>query len=671
METKETRSILSIRGIGEKRADLLRKLGIDSVDALLRYYPRSYNDFTSLTAIENLIPDSPATVRGKIDSSVITEPLYRQPVSRSTFYINDGTGSLKIILFHKKEMPFYLKRNTFYTFSGKVTGNLFDLILSSPTVIFENEPKIQAVYPLKSGVTGSIIKNSVKAAIEKGAGDDPIPEDIRKKYGLCDLDFAIKNIHFPLSNSALAAAKKRLVFEELFVLQTAYSLLKSSNKNKKGIEIKTDFTDEFFARLPFSPTNAQRRVTKECIFDMQNGFALNRLVQGDVGSGKTAVAAALCYTVAKNGLQAAIMAPTEILAEQHFESFNSFFEGTGIKVGLFTGSLTASKRKKLKEQLINGEIDVAVGTHALISDWVDFKNLALVITDEQHRFGVAQRAKLSGKGEFTHRLVMSATPIPRTLGLIIYGDLDLSIIDEYPKNRQVIDSYSVTDKLRERVYNFIKKNIAEGRQAYIVCPAVEENEKEMASAEEFFKELSQDVFKDYSVGLLHGKMKATEKDAVMSDFKEGKINLLVCTTVIEVGIDVPNATVMVIENAERFGLSQLHQLRGRIGRGSFKSTCIFISNNKNNSRLKIMCSTTDGFKIADEDLSLRGPGDFMGRRQHGLPELKIADLNNDMELLRISAVATQSVIKKDADLSLPVHKPLKEEVERLLKISEN
>ncbi len=671
METKETRSILSIRGIGEKRADLLRKLGIDSVDALLRYYPRSYNDYTLLTAIENLIPDSHFTIRGKIESSVITEPLYRQPISRSTFYVSDGTGSLKIILFHKKEMPFYLKRNTFYTFSGKVTGNLFDLCMSSPTVIFENEPKIQAVYPLKSSVAGSVIKNSVKAAIEKGAGDDPIPEDIRKKYGLCDLDFAIKNIHFPLSDSALAAAKKRLVFEELFILQTAYSLLKSSNKNKKGIEIKTDFTDEFFARLPFSPTNAQRRVTKECIFDMQNGFALNRLVQGDVGSGKTAVAAALCYTVAKNGFQSAIMAPTEILAEQHFESFNRFFEGTGIKVGLFTGSLTASKRKKLKEQLINGEIDVAVGTHALISDWVDFKNLALVITDEQHRFGVAQRAKLSSKGEFTHRLVMSATPIPRTLGLIIYGDLDLSIIDEYPKNRQVIDSYSVTDKLRERVYNFIKKNIAEGRQAYIVCPAVEENENDMASAEEFFKELTEDVFKDYSVGLLHGKMKAQDKDKVMSEFKEGKINLLVCTTVIEVGIDVPNATVMVIENAERFGLSQLHQLRGRIGRGSFKSTCIFISNNKNNSRLKIMCSTTDGFKIADEDLLLRGPGDFMGHRQHGLPELKIADLNNDMELLRISAVAAQSVIKSDDTLSLPVHKALKEAVGNLLKISEN
>ncbi len=671
METKETRSILSIRGIGEKRADLLRKLGIDSVDALLRYYPRSYNDYSVITPIKNLIPELNFTVRGKINSTVKTEPLYRQPVSRSTFYINDGTADLKVILYHKKQMPFYLKRNVNYSFSGKVTGNLFDLTLACPTVIFENEPKIQAVYPLKSGITSSIIKNCVKAALPLGVSDDPIPEEIRKKYGLCDLEYAINNIHFPLSQSALNAAKKRLVFEELFTLQTAYSFLKSANKNKNGIVIKKDYTDEFFARLPFAPTSAQIKVTKECLSDMQNGSSLNRLVQGDVGSGKTAVAAALCHTVAKNGFQAAIMAPTEILAEQHFNSFSEFFEGTGIKVGLFTGSLTVSKRKKLKEQLLKGEIDVAVGTHALISDWVNFKNLALVITDEQHRFGVAQRAKLSKKGEFTHHLVMSATPIPRTLGLIIYGDLDLSIIDEYPKNRQVIDTYSVTDELRDRVYNFIKKNLNEGRQAYIVCPAVEENDNQLHSAEELFEELRQNAFKDYSVGLLHGKMKANEKDLVMSDFKSGKINLLVCTTVIEVGIDVPNSTVMVIENAERFGLSQLHQLRGRIGRGAHKSTCVFISDAKNNSRLKIMCSTTDGFKIADEDLKLRGPGDFMGHRQHGLPELKIADLSNDMELLRISSIAAQSVIQKDSNLSLPIHKFLKKEVDALLKNSLN
>ena len=671
MENKEIRSILSVRGIGEKRADLLRKLGIDSVDALLRYYPRGYNDYSHIVPVDSVLPDTLVTVRGKIESAVITEPLFRQPVSRSTFYISDGTGSLKVILFHKKETPFYLKRNVFYSFSGKATGNLFDLTLSSPTVIFENEPKIQAIYPLKSQVTGSIVKNSVKAALALGVGADPIPEDIRKRYGLCDLDFAIKNIHFPLSEYALSTAKKRLVFEELFTLQTAYALLKSSNKNKTGIKIERDCTDEFFALLPFSPTAAQVRVTKECIADMQSGFSLNRLVQGDVGSGKTAVAAALCHTVAKNGFQAAIMAPTEILAEQHFASFSRFFEGTGIRLGLFTGSLTPSKRKKLKERLINGEIDVAVGTHALISDWVDFNNLALVITDEQHRFGVAQRAKLSQKGEFTHRLVMSATPIPRTLGLIIYGDLDLSIIDEYPKNRQTVESYSVTGELRPRVYNFIKKNIADGRQAYIVCPAVEEGDSDLSSAEEFYKKLSEKDFCDYSVGLLHGKMKANEKERIMSDFKEGKIKLLVCTTVIEVGIDVPNATVMVIENAERFGLSQLHQLRGRIGRGVHKSTCIFVSDAKNNSRLKIMCSTTDGFKIADEDLKLRGPGDFMGHRQHGLPELKIADLSNDMELLRASSVAAQSVIAVDKDLSLPVHAPLKEAVEALLKNSEN
>ncbi len=667
----EKRSILTIRGIGEKRAGLLSKLGIDSVDALLRYYPRAYNDYTEPVLIDSLIPETVATIRAKIDGSVFTEPLYRQPISRSTFYVSDKSGSLKVILYHKKQVPFYLKKNTEYIFSGKVQGSFFDLTMSSPTVVFENEPKIQAVYPLKSGISQSIIRNSVKAALECDVGKDPIPEEIRRKYSLCNLDYAIKNIHFPVSSAALQAAKKRLVFEELFTLQTAYSMLKNSNRQKKGIVIEKDYTAEFFARLPFSPTNAQIRVTKECIEDMKSGAALNRLIQGDVGSGKTAVAAALCYTVAKNGFQAAIMAPTEILAEQHFASLREFFKGTDINVGLFTGSLTVSKRKMLKEQLKRGEIDVAVGTHALISDWVDFKNLALVVTDEQHRFGVAQRAKLSEKGNSTHRLVMSATPIPRTLGLIIYGDLDLSIIDEYPKNRQVIDSYSVTSKLRERVYNFIKKNIDDGRQAYIVCSAVEENENELISAEEYFRELSMGAFKDYNIGLLHGKMKATEKDRIMSKFKEGKINLLVCTTVIEVGIDVPNATVMVIENAERFGLSQLHQLRGRIGRGKYKSFCIFISDSKNNSRLKIMCETSDGFKIADEDLKLRGPGDFMGHRQHGLPEFKIADLNNDMEILRISSIASQSIIQKDSDLSLPIHKPLKKAVMELLKISEN
>lgn len=650
MENMQNRSILTVKGIGEKRADLLNKLGIDTVDALLRYYPRGYNDYNDISPIDKLSPENSFNIRAKIDGAVITEPLYRQPISRSTFFVSDDSGKIKIILFHKKQMPFYLKKDTYYIFSGKVQGNLFDMYISSPTVLFPGDSKIQAIYPLKSGVTTPVIKNSIKAALPLGVGEDPIPNSIRNKYSLCDLPFAINNVHFPHSRTALDAAKKRLSFEELFIMQTAFLRLKNKNKSDGGIKITTDYSDEFFSLLPFTPTSAQVRVTKECMYDMQSGMPLNRLVQGDVGSGKTAVAAALCYTLAKNGYQAAIMAPTEILAEQHFASFSKFFQGTGIKADLFTGSLTASQRKKKQEALKSGEINVAIGTHALISDWVDFNNLALVITDEQHRFGVSQRARLASKGNSPHRLVMSATPIPRTLGLIIYGDLDISIIDEYPKNRQVIESYAVDTSYRERIYNFIKKHIAEGRQAYIVCPAIEESESELTSAEEYFAEITQKHFNNYKVGLLHGKMKASEKEIVMSAFSNGEIQLLVCTTVIEVGIDVPNATVMVIENAERFGLSQLHQLRGRIGRGSHKSTCIFISDSKKNQRLKIMCKTANGFEIADHDLKLRGPGDFMGHRQHGLPELKIADLNSDMGLLRDARVAAESVLKSDTKL---------------------
>ncbi len=671
MENMQNRSILTVKGIGEKRAELLNKLGIDTVDALLRYYPRGYSDYTDISSIASLCAETTANIRAKIDGRVITEPLYRQPISRSTFYVADNSGRLKIILFHKKQMPFYLKKDTYYIFSGRVQGNLLDMYISSPTVIFPGEAKIRAIYPLKSGITASVIKNSVKSALTCGVGSEPIPSGIRNQYGLCDLPFAINNIHFPHSRTALEAAKKRLSFEELFILQTAFLQLKNRNKTDTGITIATDYSNEFFSLLPFVPTSAQVKVTKECISDMQSTAPMNRLIQGDVGSGKTAVAAALCYTLAKNGYQAAIMAPTEILAEQHYASFSRFFAGTGIKADLFTGSLTSSQRKKKKEALKSGEIQVAIGTHALISDWVDFNNLALVITDEQHRFGVSQRAKLAAKGNSPHRLVMSATPIPRTLGLIIYGDLDISIIDEYPKNRQVIDSYAVDTGYRERIYNFIKKHISDGRQAYIVCPAIDEGESELTSATEYYNEISDKYFSGYKVGLLHGKMKAGEKDAVMSAFSAGEIQLLICTTVIEVGIDVPNATVMVIENAERFGLSQLHQLRGRIGRGSHKSTCIFISDSKKNQRLKIMCQTNNGFEIADQDLKLRGPGDFMGHRQHGLPELKIADLQNDMELLRNAHIAAQTVIKSDPNLSDENHQVLKDATEKLLKNSEN
>ena len=664
------RSILTIKGIGEKRAGLLNKLGIDSVDALLRFYPRDYHDFTHITPIDDAVPGMQCCIKARLEGNAKTENLYRKNLSRSTFRVKDNSGSLTVIIYHPRTMPFYLKQGVDYIFYGKTEGNFFDLIMSSPIIQPASLPKITPIYPLTNGITSKELSRMVQSAFEKGLPRDPIPEDIRKETGICNLDFAIKNIHFPVSASALEAAKKRLVFEELFTLQTALYSIKKREKKGKGIVIEKDFSEEFFSLLPFSPTSAQKRVTKECIKDMMSGIPLNRLIQGDVGSGKTAVAAALCYTLIKNGYQATIMAPTEILAEQHFNTFNNFFKDTNIKLGLLTGSLTLSKKKKLKEELESGNIDLAIGTHALISDNVRFHNLALVITDEQHRFGVAQRSKLSAKGNTPHRLVMSATPIPRTLAMIIYGDLDISIIDEYPKNRQIIDSYSVNSGYRERIYNFIKKHIEDGRQCYIVCPLVEENDTDLTSAEEYFKQLSANQFKDYKVALLHGKMKAAEKEAVMNSFSCGEIQLLVCTTVIEVGIDVPNATVMVIENAERFGMSALHQLRGRIGRGKYKSTCIFISDAKNNKRLKIMCSTSDGFKIADEDLKMRGPGDFIGKRQHGLPKLKIADLSNDMDLLRLASSRAAKIIEKDPELNLPEHAALKEQVSLILKDSD-
>lgn len=671
MISQNNRSILNIRGIGEKRAGLLNKLGIDSVDALLRFYPRDYLDYTVITKIADITPGVRYNICARLCGTPKTENLYRKAISRSTFTVSDCSGQAKIILYHKRNAPFFINSNKEYIFSGVAEGSIFEPVFSSPTVLSANTPKIQPVYPLTSGLTSKEINKMVLNAFELGTGKDPIPENIRKKYRLCELDFALSNIHAPVSHSALEAAKKRLVFEELFTLQTAFSSLKSQVKNSSTIPVNKDYSDEFFALLPFSPTSAQIRVTKECVTDMLSGSPLNRLIQGDVGSGKTAVAAALCYTLAKNGYQAAIMAPTEILAEQHFSTLSTFFKGTDISCGLLTGSLSTANKRAVKEQLKNGEINVAIGTHALISDGVEFKNLGIVITDEQHRFGVAQRAKLSSKGNMPHRLVMSATPIPRTLGLIIYGDLDISVIDEYPKNRQKIDSYCVTPDYRPRIFSFLKKHIEQGRQCYIVCSLVEDNNSDVISAQEYFSNISNNEFKDYKVGLLHGKMKAKEKEAVMNRFKEGEIQLLVCTTVIEVGIDVPNATVMVIENAERFGMSALHQLRGRIGRGTNKSTCIFISENTNNERLETMCKTSDGFEIADKDLKMRGPGDFLGHRQHGLPQLRIADLSNDMILLNQAHTAANEVISSDPLLERAEHQELKSQITQLIKNSDN
>ena len=659
-----------LKGVGEKRAQHLYSLGIDTIGALLRYYPRGYEDFSAVRQIFDCMDGEKVCVKGKIITPIV-ENVIRKNMTLYKFKISDGTAHLQVTIFNNKYLAARLHEGSEYLFAGKIQQGRFFFEMSSPEIRELGADGIAPVYPASKNMTSTAISKLVKTALQDCEIEDVLPESIRQAYKLCDLRTAINNIHFPKSQESLEQAKKHLVFEELFILRTGLMLLKNKRRISSPFVLATDYTKEYINSLPFEMTAAQKRVIDECARDMSSGRVMNRLVQGDVGCGKTAVAAALMYHTAKSGYQAAIMAPTEILAEQHYQNLCNSLKDTDIKCVLLTGSLKKSEKQKAKDLLASGQAQIAVGTHALISGDVEFSNLALVITDEQHRFGVNQRADLSGKGMHPHTLVMSATPIPRTLGLIIYGDLDISVIDEYPRGRQQIENYCVESALRPRVFGYIKKHLDEGRQGYIVCPMVEENEEiDLKSAEAYFDEIENGEFKNYRVGLLHGKMKPKDKDAVMRSFKNGEIDLLVCTTVIEVGIDVPNAAIMVIENAERFGLSALHQLRGRIGRGGYKSTCIFISDYKSGptvDRLNVIKSSTDGFKIADEDLRLRGPGDFLGSRQHGLPQLKIADIYADADVLRLSGMAAANVLEHDQKLTSPENANLRQEIIKMYK----
>lgn len=664
-----------LKGVGEKRAQHLYSLGIDTIGALLRYFPRGYEDFSNVKQIFDCNADEKVCVKAKIITP-INEVTVRKNMTLYKFAVSDGTAQMQITLFNNKFLAAKLHEGSEYLFLGKLQEGAFLPSMSSPEIREVSSAQIAPVYPASKYMTSSAISKLVKTALSGCEIENVLPESIINAYRLCDLKTAIENIHFPKSEQALARAKQHLVFEELFVLRTGLMLLKNKRRISSPFVFKNDYTKDYINSLPFQMTDAQKRVIGECVADMASGRVMNRLVQGDVGCGKTAVAAALMYHTARSGAQAAIMAPTEILAEQHYKNLCDSLKNTDIKCVLITGSLKKSEKQRAKEMLQSGEVQIAVGTHALISGDVEFKNLALVITDEQHRFGVSQRADLSGKGTRPHTLVMSATPIPRTLALIIYGDLDISIIDEYPKGRQKIENYCVESALRPRVFAYIKKHLDEGRQGYIVCPMVEENaELDLKSAEEYYAEIKDGEFKNYRIGLIHGQMKPKEKDSVMRDFKDGKIQLLVCTTVIEVGIDVPNAAIMVIENAERFGLSQLHQLRGRIGRGSYKSTCIFISDYKKGvtaERLSVIKQSNDGFKIADEDLRLRGPGDFLGSRQHGLPNLKIADIYADNDILKLAGMAAASLLEQDPKLKGDENKNLRAEIIKMYKkLNEN
>lgn len=661
----------TLRGVGPNRARLFFKLGVDSVGALLRFYPRSYEDWSHPYSIAAAPFGKVCCVCGTVISRV-KEARIRKGMTLYKLLVSDGESELHLTFFNNRFVSDRLKEGKEFLFYGQVGGSFTRREMLSPSF----QPALEAasirpVYRQTEGLSSRQIEAAVRQAIPllPEEGEDPLPQGLLLRQGLCSLRQALLNIHLPSSLRLLEEAKRRLIFEELLTLQLGMMLLKGRRRQRTAYCLKEDFRSEFFSLLPFSPTKAQCRAIKECINDMRSGRPMNRLVQGDVGSGKTVVAAALCYSAVREGIQCALMAPTEILAEQHFHFLSSLFAPARVRVELLTGSTPAASRRALLARLKKGEIHLLIGTHALISEGVSFANLGLVITDEQHRFGVRQRALLACKGNHPHLLVMSATPIPRTLALIIYGDLDVSVLDELPPGRQSVNTYHIGSDKRARAFGFLKKQLDSGGQAYIVCPLVSENEQEnMASAVEYAERLQREDFKGYRVDLLHGQMKAKEKEAVMHDFAAGKIQLLISTTVIEVGIDVPDATVMMIENAERFGLSQLHQLRGRVGRGKKQSYCILLSDAQNEeakTRLRIMCSTNNGFRIADEDLKLRGPGDFFGSRQHGLPDLQIADMMSDSLLLTRAQNAAREILERDPGLRQKEHLPLRTEVVRL------
>lgn len=643
-----------IKGVGEARALAFRSIGVSTVGELLRFYPRAYEDWSKILPISQCLIGENVCIKGTVMFPVKNERV-RGGMLIAKATITDGDDVVAATFFNNKYIDKMLKSGEEYLFYGKITlGKFSAREMITPMFIKSSQSvEIKPIYPQNKNITSRIIQSAVQNALEKVETiPEYLPQEIIKEYNLVSLDTAIRNIHFPKNDEDLQRARDRLIFDELFILQLSLLSLKNENKEVKTKNvIATDYTEEFFGLLPFTPTNAQKRAVKEAIADMQNGKQMNRLLQGDVGSGKTAVAAAIVYTSSKNGMQSALMAPTEVLATQHFETFTKLFSGTGIKCELLVGSTKAKEKKEIKERLKKGEIDLIIGTHAIIQEDVEFERLGLVITDEQHRFGVKQRTGLCSKGENPHVYVMSATPIPRTLALIFFGDLNVSILNELPPGRQKIDTYSVTSAKRGSMFEYIRKHLDEGYQAYIVCPLVEESEmmQGIMSAEEYYKK-AQVPFNGYKLDLLHGKMTPKKKDEIMLKFKKGETQLLISTVVIEVGVDVPNAVIMVVENAERFGLSQLHQLRGRVGRGQAKSSCILVTDAKGDeakARMRIMCETTDGFKIADEDLRLRGPGDFFGTRQHGLPKLKIADILTDTKILTQTQHLAMSIMEEN------------------------
>ncbi len=669
-------------GIGEARGKKLEKLGLTRCGQLLTYYPRYYEDRRTIYSIRS----APLGQKVCVSAMAAEQPRLsrvRKGLELVKLRAVDHAGSLSITFFNQSYIQRAIRAGEEYIFYGTVEEQGGRRSMVNP--VFERVGKqsltgcIVPIYPLTAGISNPLLASLTRLALScAGSMPETLPQAVRMDHQLAQVEFSYQNIHFPQSFEDLELARRRLIFEELFYLSAGLAMLKTRRGTQAGHKIPLRPAEEFLARLPFSPTQAQLRVMEEIGRDLSSGAPMNRLVQGDVGSGKTVVAAYAAWLAAGAGCQAAMMAPTEVLAEQHYRSLAPLLEPAGIRVALLTGSLAPSAKRAVQQSVAAGEVDFVIGTQALIAKKVAFARLALMITDEQHRFGVAQRAALAAKSgppgaPSPHVLVMSATPIPRTLALIIYGDLDVSVIDQLPPGRTPVETYVVGEDKRQRMYGFVRTLAGQGRQAYIICPAVEDDPEregggDLKSVSTYAQVLSQEVFPDLRLGVLHGKMRPKEKEGVMAAFAAGEIQVLVSTTVVEVGVDVPNAALIIVENAERFGLSQLHQLRGRVGRGSHRSYCVLMTATRSPdamARLKTLASTNDGFQISQEDLKLRGPGDFFGQRQHGLPQLALADLAGDMRLLQEAQQSAQRLLMADPTLSQPENRPVREQVCRL------
>ena len=671
---KLTDPVTMLKGVGAARAKQLQVLGIRTLGDLICHFPRGYEDRTKLVTIEKLEVDVPACFKAMVMNTPRTAHV-RKGLDITRVQVADHTARLNLTFFNQKYATEQLQYGKEYIFYGAVSGDFIGYNMTSPAFeALDSRPEITRRvlprYPLTAGLSNTVLHKLVRQALAIcPMPEEILPESICQTYGILPAERAYMAIHEPASMEEAEMAKKRLIFEEFFVFSAGLALMRAARAEKKVPAYENLDLRDFEAALPFTLTGAQKRAAAEICRDLSRGAPMNRLVQGDVGSGKTMVAAAAAYLAVKNGKQAALMAPTEILAEQHFAGLSRLLEPLGMKVCLLTGSLTPKRKREIRETIADGSVDLVIGTHALVSDATVFRDLGLVITDEQHRFGVAQRSKLSAKGEDPHTLVMSATPIPRTLALLMYGDLEVSILDELPPGREPVDTFLVGESYRPRINAFIRKHVAEGHQCFVVCPAVEENgELDIKSAEVWAQTLQETVFPDLRIALLHGQMKGPDKEAVMASFAKGGADVLVATTVIEVGVDVPNATLMVIEDADRFGLSQLHQLRGRVGRGKSKSYCILTSHNKNPDtlqRLKALCKTNDGFKIAEEDLQMRGPGDFFGSRQSGLPVFRVASLSCDLQTLKQAQQASAQWIDREGTADTPEGKALRSRIGEL------